>query len=84
MFGLKDDRRDRALRGVPGASPRSDEFEDFRPSAGDCDRFRLTTLELRRIDSGGGLGDEGVWRGSAGCLGELKPGDCGSGVFVAV
>ena len=70
---------------MPGASPpRSDELDDFRPNAGDCDRFKLATLELRRMESGGGLGDDGVRWESAWFLGELRPGDCGSAVFAAV
>jgi hypothetical protein len=65
-------------------SLRSEDADDFRPSAGDDDRLRLAELELRRIELGGSAGDEGVRRGSVGFLGERMPGDCGSGVFVAV
>lgn len=69
---------------MPGASPRSEELDDFLPSAGDCDLFREATLALRRIESGGMLGDEGVRRSSVGFLGELMLGDCGPWVLVAV
>jgi hypothetical protein len=80
MLGTKDERRE----GVPGTSLRREETEDCRPSAGDEERLRLTTLELRRSEFVGRLGDEGILRGSAGFLGECRPGDWGSGVWAAV
>jgi len=84
IFGTKDDRREGPALGVPGASPRSEDVEDFLTRAGEDDRLRLTVLELRRIELGGKLGDEGVRRGSAGLLGDCRPGDCGKAVFAAV
>lgn len=83
MFGANDDRRETEGRGVPGMSPRSEVLDDFLPSAGEADRCKLTTLELRRKESGGKAGEEGLWRGSEGCLGECTLGDRGSGAFAA-
>jgi hypothetical protein len=58
--------------------------DDFRPSAGEDDRFRLATLGLRRMVLAWMLGEDGVRRSSAGCLGEWRPGDGGRAVFEAV
>lgn len=84
MLGLKDGRREAGPRGVPGISPRRDEVEDFLPSAGELERFKLTLLELLRNEFGGKPGDEGMRCNSEGLRGDLRPGDCGSGVFAAV
>jgi hypothetical protein len=75
ILGTKDERREGPPLGEPGGSPRSDEVDDFLTSAGDDERLRLTTLELRRSESGAKLGDEGVRRRSTGFLGDCRPGD---------
>ena len=81
---MNEDRRETGARGVPGMSPRSDELDDFLPNAGDDDRFKLITLELRRTGLGEKPGEGEIRRGSEGYLGELRLGDRGSGVFAAV
>lgn len=76
-MGANDDLREAELRGVPFASPRSDELEDLRPRGSDSDgageaaRFKLAVLELRRRVVG--RGDEGVR--AFGSLGEAGPGE---------
>jgi hypothetical protein len=77
MLGANDDLREAGLRGVPFASPRSDETEDFRPrlsdsdGAGEAARFKLAVLELRRRVWG--RGEDGVR--AFGSLGEAGPGE---------
>lgn len=85
MLGLSEDRRETGARGVIGGmSPRSDELDDLRPrEEEERSRFRLATLELRRNVSGAKPGEEGCLCASTGFLGDLTPGDCGKGVFVA-
>jgi hypothetical protein len=63
-------------------SPRSEELDDFLPSAGEDERLRLVTLELRRTRSET-LGEGGTRDGSEAVRGDFVPGDCGSGVFAA-
>jgi hypothetical protein len=76
-LGANDDLREAGLRGVPFASPRSDETEDFRPrlsdsdGAGEAARFKLAVLELRRRVWG--RGEDGVR--AFGSLGEAGPGE---------
>ena len=84
MCGLSDERREGGARGVSGISPRSEELDDLRPRAGEDERFRLATLGLRRGELDRTPGDDGTLCSSDGRRGELRAGDCGSGVFAAV
>lgn len=84
MLGWNEERREGVPRGDPGTSPRRDELDDFLPSAGEEERFRLATLGLRLSGLAAKLGDEGVRRRSAGFLGDERPGDCGRAVLEAV
>jgi hypothetical protein len=83
-LGTKDDRREGPPFGEPGGSPRKDEVDDFLTSAGEDALLRLIVLELRRIGLGAYPGEDGVKWSSDGRRGELRPGDCGRGGFVAV
>jgi len=83
MFGWNEARRD-GPRGLAVKSPRKEDDEDLRPMTGDDVRWMLATLGLRPRDLAYRLGEEGVRRGGAGCLGEQSPGDWGSRAFVAV
>lgn len=89
-LGLYDGRREGVARGVLGMSPRNDEVDDFLIKAGELERLKLATLELRRrgleseVDAEERRGEEGRrWR-SGTLRGEFRRGDCGRGVFVAV
>lgn len=84
MCGLSDERREGGARGVSGISPRREELDDLRPRAGDEERFTLATLGLRRGELDGNPGDDGTLCSSDGRRGELRAGDCGSGVCAAV
>ena len=83
-LGFKDERRDtEGARGVSGASPRMEEFEGFRPSAGDAERLMLATLGLLRKALAENAGDDGVRCGAEIFLGEFGLGDGGSWVLAA-